>query len=89
MQVFKLQIGLGERRGIKQLEHSESINAENIVDAIIKAKEIVAQGAWRPSSNVARLFHELNGERLLLWFRPTAVLKGASGNTAQEKSPHR
>jgi hypothetical protein len=91
MQLFTLEIGLGEHRLVKTLEYSRSINAEHLVEAIIMAKEIFARGLWSPSSNVARLLNESNGENRVVWFRPTAVLREHSSqekNSTYRHEPH-
>jgi hypothetical protein len=85
MQIFTLEIGVGEHRGIEALEHSESITAGHIVDAIIRAIEIVAKGLWSPGANVVRLLSKSNDESRLVWFRPTAALKGHLRRTRQKK----
>lgn len=77
MKVYTFQIGDGNGQDIEAVLHAETLGADNLVQAIAKAKAITNARPWRKDENTVRLFEELEGDSQIMWFRPVEIVRDA------------
>jgi hypothetical protein len=75
VKVYTLQIGSGGGETIEALEHAETFGADDLVQAIVKAKTIIQKRSWHPDSNTVRLLEEFDGDSRLMWVLPLEVIR--------------
>jgi hypothetical protein len=75
MNFYTYQLGLGEDGTIHTLTHSEMIAADNLRQAVVKAKEILAREPDCGDANVVRLLDDVSG---VVWFRGIGNADGPS-----------
>ena len=73
MKIYTYQIGDGNGKTIEALTHSETIGANDLSEAISKAKAITRQRKSNPGENTVRLLEEVGADSVTMWVRPVAA----------------
>jgi hypothetical protein len=76
MKIYTLQIGTGINSKMSRLEHSETLSAETLRQAVATARETIRAKSWGPQSNLVQLVEELGDDSRVMWFRPIEAVIG-------------
>ena len=75
VKVYTYQIGDGDGKTIVALSHSETLGANDLPEAIAKAKTITNSRAPRATENTVRLLEELDADSRVMWVRPIEAVR--------------
>lgn len=79
VKVYTYQIGpaQGDGSDLEFISHAETIYAEDLIAAIAKAHEITNERTPVKEETRVRLLEELDGDSIIMWFRPVGVIRHA------------
>jgi len=75
MSADTLQVGRGAEHKIRVLDHSRQLEANDLLEAVNKAKHVISSRSWHPHANVVRLLENDESEERVVWERPMIVAR--------------